>query len=76
MRYIISPAATIWLAASLSAQQLPPDVFQHFRWRSVGPANMGGRIVDIAGIPAPSTVTLEVGDHATQLTFRIERQGI
>ncbi len=25
-----------------------------FRWRSVGPANMGGRIADIAGIPSPS----------------------
>src|SRR5690606_40156409 len=25
-----------------------------FRWRSIGPANMGGRIADIAGIPSPS----------------------
>jgi photosystem II stability/assembly factor-like uncharacterized protein len=25
-----------------------------FRWRPVGPANMGGRIGDVAGIPAPS----------------------
>jgi photosystem II stability/assembly factor-like uncharacterized protein len=25
-----------------------------FRWREIGPANMGGRIADIAGIPSPS----------------------
>lgn len=25
-----------------------------FRWRNIGPANMGGRVADIVGIPAPS----------------------
>lgn len=25
-----------------------------FRWRSIGPANMGGRVTDIEGIPSPS----------------------
>src|SRR2546427_5840724 len=25
-----------------------------FRWRNVGPANMGGRVSSVAGIPSPS----------------------
>jgi hypothetical protein len=25
-----------------------------FRWRSIGPANMQGRVSDVAGIPSPS----------------------
>ncbi|HEX2779289.1 MAG TPA: hypothetical protein VHM30_07310, partial [Gemmatimonadaceae bacterium] len=29
-------------------------VMAAFRWRPLGPANMGGRIADIAGIPSPS----------------------
>src|SRR5665213_3847331 len=43
---------------SLSAQQraapLAPVTLASFRWRSIGPADMGGRIADIVGIPSPS----------------------
>jgi photosystem II stability/assembly factor-like uncharacterized protein len=42
------------LSLPLAAQQLDSASLQHFRWRNVGPANMGGRITDVAGIPWPS----------------------
>ncbi len=42
------------VAAPLSAQQLDSATAAAFRWRSIGPANMGGRITDIQGIPWPS----------------------
>ncbi len=51
---MIGTAAALAVAAGLSAQELPPGTMESFRWRSIGPANMGGRIVDIAGIPSPS----------------------
>ena len=36
------------------AARLDSATLAGFRWRSIGPANMGGRIADIAGIPSPS----------------------
>ena len=36
------------------AQQLDSTLVSAFRWRSIGPANMGGRITDIEGLPRPS----------------------
>ncbi len=50
-------ALTIGLAAPLHAQgptALDSTVLSAFRWRSIGPANMGGRVADIEGIPSPS----------------------
>ncbi len=43
-------------AASLHGQAPAPDsaYFASMRWRSLGPANMGGRITDIEGISSPS----------------------
>ncbi len=41
-------------AASLGGQQLDSATVSAFRWRNVGPANMGGRITDVQGIPWPS----------------------
>jgi len=54
-------------APSLLAQQAPaapaaPDASSRLdsvtlagmAWRNIGPANMGGRVADIAGIPSPS----------------------
>jgi hypothetical protein len=42
----------------LRAQQLTAplneEMLENFRWRSLGPANMGGRITDIEGLPSPS----------------------
>ena len=36
------------------AQQLDSTLLSAFRWRPIGPANMGGRITDVEGIPSPS----------------------
>ena len=43
-------------SAATPARRAPLDstVISAFRWRPLGPANMGGRIADIAGIPGPS----------------------
>jgi hypothetical protein len=45
-------------AFSIDAQQratpLDSTTLASFRWRSIGPADMGGRIADIVGIPSPS----------------------
>ena len=59
------PTALIALAAALlfspahaNAQQratpLDSATLASFRWRNIGPADMGGRIADIVGIPSPS----------------------
>ena len=43
--------------ADLHAQLAGPldeEVVEAFRWRSIGPANMGGRITDVEGLPGPS----------------------
>lgn len=53
----------LMLVAQLSAtaQLLPPDKgLQKLKWRPVGPANMGGRVTDIAGVPGDPT-TFYVG---------------
>ncbi len=44
-------------AASAAAQAplaLDSATLAGFRWRPIGPANMGGRITDVEGIPSPS----------------------
>jgi photosystem II stability/assembly factor-like uncharacterized protein len=43
--------------ANLFSQTTSPDkAIKSFKWRAIGPANMGGRVTDIAGIPGdPST---------------------
>ncbi len=41
--------------AAPTASSAPDSVFwAGLRWRSIGPANMGGRITDIEGLPSPS----------------------
>jgi sortilin (neurotensin receptor 3) len=45
------------VAAPLSAQltqDVSEDLMKEMRWRSIGPANMGGRVSDVEGIPSPS----------------------
>ncbi|MEZ5041073.1 MAG: hypothetical protein R2828_14340 [Saprospiraceae bacterium] len=39
----------------LSSQSTPPDLIQDLYWRNVGPANQGGRIVDIEAVEADFT---------------------
>ncbi len=52
------PMALLWVAVASAAAQLttPLDsaTLAAFRWRPIGPANMGGRISDVEGIPSPS----------------------
>ena len=44
--------------AAQTAAPLDSTMLAGFRWRPVGPANMGGRVTDIAGIPSPSRTFL------------------
>src|SRR6267154_995448 len=37
-----------------SEQMLDSTLLAGFRWRNIGPANMGGRVSSVAGIPSPS----------------------
>lgn len=41
-------------AQSAPLLELDSTTIAGFRWRSIGPANMQGRIADVAGIPSPS----------------------
>ncbi|MCG6957618.1 MAG: hypothetical protein LJF04_16630 [Gemmatimonadetes bacterium] len=41
------------LSAQLT-QPLPDNVMEAFRWRSIGPANIMGRVTDVEGLPSPS----------------------
>jgi len=48
---------SLLVAQGLSAQltkQLDSATIASFRWRSVGPANMSGRVTDVEGLPSPS----------------------
>jgi len=48
--------------ASAAARTLQPDDFKGLPWRSVGPANMGGRVADIALAPGNAkTIYLGLG---------------
>jgi photosystem II stability/assembly factor-like uncharacterized protein len=49
-------ACALW-GPSLSAQLTRPleeDLAKAFKWRSIGPANISGRVSDVEGIPSPS----------------------
>ncbi len=54
----ILAAGLLVAPASVNAQQpsttLDSATLSFFGWRNVGPADMGGRVADIAGIPSPS----------------------
>ena len=59
MRRSIIPLLGALVAGTLSphfaaTQQLDSTQLAAFRWRPIGPANMGGRITDVEGIPSPS----------------------
>ena len=54
MRRILAALLTLGaadLAAQIPADNWQTDAIQLLSWRSIGPANMGGRINDIVGIP-------------------------
>ncbi len=48
------------LASSLPAQTLDKTM-ANMKWRPIGPANMGGRVTDIAGIPGDPTTYFVAG---------------
>lgn len=50
-------ALLLALSASGAHAQLTQSLdgmLDEFRWRSVGPTNMGGRVTDVEGLPSPS----------------------
>src|SRR2546429_7214413 len=55
----VSPALPP-LAAQTTAP-LDSTLLAGFRWRNVGPANMGGRVSSVAGIPSPSKTFFVAG---------------
>ena len=58
--YLAAAALAVLAAAGPSAasaqltERVPDRVWETFRWRSVGPTNMGGRVTDVEGLPGPS----------------------
>ena len=55
VRVLLGAAVAIAPAAGAQgARQLDSATLAGFRWRNIGPANMMGRVADIAGIPSPS----------------------
>ena len=48
---LAAPAA---LPAQLPTSRIDSVLLAGLRWRNVGPANMGGRVSDVAGLPSPS----------------------
>ncbi len=42
------------LSAQIPTAQVDSSLIAGLRWRNVGPANMGGRVADVRGIPSPS----------------------
>src|SRR5262249_48969956 len=56
IRLIVYALLLVAGAANVSAQGSPMDsiVVANARWRAIGPADFGGRVTDIEGIPSPS----------------------
>jgi len=49
---LTAAGCVLGLTLTASSQMLTPDKgLQNMKWRPVGPANMGGRVTDIAGVP-------------------------
>lgn len=55
--YLSLLAAFIVLSTGSSAQNVSTEqAIQKYKWRAIGPANMGGRVTDIVGVPGdPAT---------------------
>ncbi len=63
-RAFLTCALALLLAVpGLQAQLTQPldDMMEEFRWRSIGPSNMGGRVTDVEGIPSPSKTFFVAG---------------
>jgi len=56
-KLLLISAGSVLLSGPLAAQVTAPldsTFWSAFRWRSIGPANMMGRVTDVEGIPSPS----------------------
>src|SRR3989440_10937128 len=56
---LLALACAVLYAGPTTAQLAPPldsATLAGFRWRSIGPANMGGRVTDVQGVPGNSKV--------------------
>src|SRR5688500_1836941 len=49
-RFVVLVAATMLASAAVDAQPSDSALFAAFRWRNIGPASMGGRVVDIEAL--------------------------
>ena len=47
-------AAPALLLAQIPTSKVDSSFIAGLRWRNIGPANMGGRVSDVAGLPSPS----------------------
>src|SRR5438046_9100221 len=57
-------AVLVTLAGPLAAQAAQPldsTLLAGFRWRNIGPANMGGRTSSVVGIPSPAKTLFIAG---------------
>lgn len=52
----IAVVSSLAFAASVAGQSLPPEWSEAIRWRCIGPANMSGRITEIAVYEADPTI--------------------
>ena len=68
--------AVLFLAAPAAAQDPSriADAIRHLEWRPIGPANMGGRVTDIAGIPGDPKIFYVAG--ADGGLFRTTNAGV
>src|SRR5205807_6832476 len=48
------PPSGMTLTTGSGGIVLDSTLLAGFRWRNIGPANMGGRVSSVAGIPSPS----------------------
>ena len=61
-KQLLNLVCTLFLAIGLHAQSVS-DQIKNLEWRAIGPANMGGRVTDIDGIPGdPSTFYISGAD--------------
>ncbi len=54
VRALFAGVVTVVLAAPVAGQSLDSATIAGMKWRTVGPANFGGRVSDVEGIPGPS----------------------
>jgi photosystem II stability/assembly factor-like uncharacterized protein len=82
---LLTALASLLMSGLFASGQSPDNkIFERLEWRSIGPANMGGRITDIEGVPGnPNVVYVATGASGMWKTINggitwkpiFERQG-